>query len=131
MPAASNRLNGDFSAQAPNQAWVADITFVCTREGWLYLAIVLDLFSLLPQDRRSRQRLEPAPGARPRGARSGPDHAPTQPGLIHHGDRGGQYLSAKYQDRLDCYGIICSMSRPGRCADNAAAESFFHTLKTE
>jgi transposase InsO family protein len=129
LPAAPNHLDGDFSAKAPNQVWVADITFVRTREGWLYLAIVLDLFS--------RKIVGHASASNPRQelALQALDQAlimrRPQPGLIHHSDRGGQYLSAEYQDRLDRFGIVCSMSRPGRCEDNAAAESFFHTLKTE
>ncbi len=129
LPAAPNRLNGDFSAPTPNRVWVADITQVRTREGWLYLAIVLDLFSrkvvghasaVNPRQELALEALDQALRTRR-----------PPPGLLHHSDRGGQYLSAEYQDRLDRHGIVCSMSRPGRCADNAAAESFFHTLKTE
>jgi putative transposase len=129
LPAAPNRLNGDFSAKAPNQIWVSDITFVRTREGWLYLAIVLDLFSrkIVGHASASNPRQELALEALHQALIT----RRPQPGLIHHSDRGGQYLSAEYQDRLDRHGIVCSMSRPGRCADNAAAESFFHTLKTE
>ena len=129
MPAASNHLNGDFSAEAPNRVWVGDITQVRTREGWLYLAILIDLFSrkVVGHAEASNARQELALQALEAAIRSRrPD-----PGLLHHTDRGGQYLSAEYQDCLDRNGIICSMSRPGRCADNAAAESFFHTLKTE
>lgn len=128
-PAAPNLLKGDFSAAAPNRVWVGDITQVRTREGWLYLAVLIDLFSrkVVGHASASSPRQELALEALAQAVRS----RRPRPGLIHHSDRGGQYLSAEYQDQLDRHGILCSMSRPGRCADNAAAESFFHTLKTE
>jgi transposase InsO family protein len=128
-PAPSNRLAGDFTASTPNQIWVGDLTQIRTREGWLFLAILLDLYSRKivghataprPEQELALQALAMAVAARK-----------PQPGLVHHTDRGGQYLSAEYQDQLDCHGMICSMSRPGRCQDNAVAESFFHTLKAE
>ena len=129
MPAAPNLVNGRFEAPAPNVVWVADVTQVRTREGWLYLAIVLDLYS------RKIIGFATAPHARQELALTALDHAIRSrrpaPGLIHHSDRGGQYLSAEYQDRLDQHGLRCSMSRPYRSVDNAVAESFFHTLKTE
>lgn len=129
MPAAPNLLGGDFSATAPNRVWVGDITQVRTREGWLYLAVLLDLFSrkVVGHASASSPRQELAIEALDQAIRT----RRPRPGLIHHTDRGDQYLSAEYQDCLDRHGIVCSMSRPGRCADNAAAESFFHTLKTE
>jgi putative transposase len=124
-----NRLAGDFTASAPNTVWVGDLTQVRTREGWLYLAVLIDLFS--------RKVVGYATSARPQQelalealARAVATRKPAA-GLVHHTDRGGQYLSAEYQDRLDRHGMICSMSRPGHCQDNAVAESFFHTLKTE
>ena len=129
LPAAPNLLDGNFGVAAPNRAWVGDITQVRTREGWLYLAILLDLFSRRivgyatanhPRQELALEALDMAVTARR-----------PPPGLIHHTDRGGQYGSAEYQDRLDRYGMVCSMSRAGRCVDNAVAESFFHTLKTE
>ena len=128
-PAPPNRLAGDFTASRPNEVWVGDLTQVRTREGWLFLAIVLDLFSrkivgyataARPQQELALEALARAIAARRPAA-----------GLVHHTDRGGQYLSAEYQEQLDRHGMICSMSRPGRCQDNAVAESFFHTLKAE
>jgi transposase InsO family protein len=129
MPAAPNLVNGRFQAAAPNELWVADVTQLRTREGWLYLAIVLDIYS------RKIVGSATAPHARQELALGALHQALTtrrpSPGLIHHSDRGGQYLSAEYQDRLDRHGVRCSMSRPYRSVDNAVAESFFHTLKTE
>ena len=129
MPAAPNRLERCFTAAGPNRVWASDITIVKTAEGWLHLAIVLDLFSrkvvgwAMSEAVTQTLALEALQMAlanrRPR------------PGLVHHSDRGGQYLSAAYQHLLDEHGVVCSMSRPGNCLDNAVAESFFHTLKTE
>jgi len=129
MPAAPNRLDRDFTAPAPNGIWTADITQIRTSEGWLFLAVVLDLFSrrivgwtaaARPEQALAVEALQQAIHSRRPAA-----------GLLHHSDRGGQYASANYQDVLDRHGMICSMSRPGNCLDNAVVESFFHTLKTE
>ncbi len=129
LPAPPDQLRKNFSADAPNRIWVGDLTQVRTREGWLYLATILDLYSRKivgyatadrPLQELALEALDQAVELRR-----------PQAGLIHHTDRGGQYLSAEYQDRLDQHGMICSMSRPGHCEDNAVAESFFHTLKTE
>ena len=129
LPAPPDRLCRDFTAEAPNEVWVGDLTQVRTREGWLFLAVLLDLFS--------RKIVGYATAARPLQelalealARAVANRQP-EPGLVHHTDRGGQYLSTEYQDQLDQHGIVCSMSRPGHCEDNAVAESFFHTLKAE
>jgi putative transposase len=128
-PAPPNRLAGNFTAAWPNQVWVGDLTQVRTRQGWLFLAILLDLYARKivgyataprPLQELALQALAMALAARK-----------PQPGLVHHTDRGGQYLSAEYQEQLDRHGIVCSMSRPGRCQDNAVAKSFFHTLKAE
>jgi len=128
-PVAPNLLARDFEATAPNQKWVADITYIPTREGWLYLAAILDLYSRIVvgwsmAGRMTRKlvldALEMAMGRRRPG-----------PGLIHHSDRGSQYACGDYQKALGIHGMICSMSRKGDCWDNAAMESFFHTLKTE
>lgn len=129
QPASPDLLRRDFRAPRKDRIWVGDVTQIRTGEGWLYLAILLDLYSrkivgwstaASPRQDVALEALEMAVAQRrPR------------PGLIHHTDRGGQYASAAYQDLLDGHGIRCSMSRPGRCLDNAAAESFFHTLKTE
>ena len=129
LPAAPNRLHQDFKAQAPNEKWVADITYVWTVEGWLYLAVILDLFSrkvvgMAMSDRLKKEvvmtALSQALGRR---ELSG--------SLTHHSDKGSQYTSMGFQDMLKAQNIICSMSGTGNCFDNAVAESFFHTLKTE
>lgn len=129
LPVAPNRLERDFSATGPDQVWAADITYIRTREGWLYLAVILDLFSRLVVgwavgDTLSRhlplRALQMALGRRrPR------------PGTVHHSDRGSQYASQDYQDLLAQEGLLCSMSRKGDCYDNAVVESFFDTLKVE
>ncbi len=129
MPVAPNTLARDFTADAPNEVWVTDITYIPTGEGWLYLAAILDLYSRRVvgwsmSERITRQltldALSMALAARtPSG------------GLLHHSDRGSQYASADYRAALDDAGIECSMSRKGNCWDNAVAESFFATLKTE
>jgi transposase InsO family protein len=128
-PVAPNRLNQDFQAGAPNCKWVADITYIATNEGWLYLACILDLFSrkivgwamkatmtttlvLEALDMALRQR------------------KPTVK-LLHHSDRGSQYASLAYQAHLADHQLEVSMSRTGNCYDNAVMESFWATLKTE
>ena len=129
LPSAPNLLERRFSAAAPNRVWVGDITMIRTGEGWLYLAMLLDLYS--------RKIVGWATAASPRQELAldafsmALEQRRPGTGLIHHTDRGGQYCSAEYQDQLDRHGIRCSMSRPGNCLDNAVAESFFHTLKTE
>lgn len=128
-PAAPNRLERCFRAARPNRVWASDITIVKTAEGWLHLAIVLDLYSRKvvgwATSRAVTQTLALEALAMALAVRK------PKPGLVHHSDRGGQYLSASYQHLLDDHGALCSMSRPGNCLDNAVAESFFHTLKTE
>jgi putative transposase len=126
---APNLLDRQFEATAPNQKWAADFTYVWTAEGWLFVAVVLDLFSrrvvgwsmqptmtaqlvmdalLMAVFRRGRPRA-----------------------VLHHSDQGSQYTSEDFQRLLAAHGIVCSMSRRGNCWDNAAMESFFSTLKTE
>lgn len=129
LPVAPNILNRQFARERPNEAWVADITYIPTEEGWLYLAAIMDLFSRrivgwAMGDRISRHlalRALDMAAQRRRPPR----------GLIHHSDRGSQYASRDYQKRLKKYGMICSMSRKGNCWDNAPMESWFHTLKVE
>jgi putative transposase len=130
LPLAPNILAGRFSAwERPNQVWVGDITYIPTAEGWLYLSVLLDLFSRrivgwamdkhmtlhlpLRALKMAIQRREPSKG------------------LIHHSDRGSQYASHEYRAEVEGAGMICSMSAKGRCYDNAVAESFFHNLKVE
>jgi transposase InsO family protein len=126
---AANTLNRDFQADRPNQKWVGDITYLRVREGWLYLAVVLDLFS-----RRvvgwaltcqmtvalTLQAIDVAIQQRR-----------VTPPVLAHSDQGSQYTAAAYQQRLVAWNIQGSMSRRGNCWDNAVAESFFATLKTE
>lgn len=129
LPIAPNVLERDFTATAPNRVWVTDITFLWTKQGWLYLAAILDLFSrrvvgwatsenvdrhlaLAALDKALAGRRPPA-------------------GLVHHSDRGSTYAAADYQKALRTRGFESSMSRKGDCWDNAVAESFFATLKRE
>ena len=128
-PVAPNVLERHFEADHPNQRWTTDITFIWTWEGWLYLAVVLDLYArrgvgwaVQPhlQTELALEALQLALGRR----------VPA-PGLVHHSDRGCQYAAEAYQRVLREHGIVCSMSRTGDCWDNAVTESFFATLKTE
>lgn len=129
LPVASNLLNRNFQPARPDAVWCSDITYLWTMEGWLYLAVVIDLFSRkvvgwamsgkmktsLVTEALSMAYWRRKPGQ----------------GLIHHSDRGSQYAGCEYQNPLGAYGMICSMSRKGNCWDNAVVESFFHILKTE
>lgn len=129
LPVARNLLNREFLRERPNEAWVADITYIRTKEGWLYLAAVMDLYSRrivgwAMGDEISRHLALRALDMAVQRRR--PPH-----GLIHHSDRGSQYASEDYQNALKKYGMTCSMSRKGCCYDNAAMESWFHTLKVE
>jgi len=126
---AENVLRRQFDATQPNQKWAGDITFVATREGWLYVAVLLDLYSRrvvgwamgarITTD-LTHTALTMAVQQRQVGAR-----------VLHHSDRGSQYTAEQYQQGLTRYGLQCSMSRPGNCWDNAVVESFFASLKTE
>jgi len=126
---APNVLDRNFLVHAPNNAWVGDITYLRTAEGWMYLAVILDLFSrrvvgwAMEDNMRTDLVLVALKQAISRRA--------PRSGLIHHTDRGSQYASKDYQAVLDAHGIECSMSRKGNCWDNAVAESFFGTLKVE
>jgi len=126
---ATNHLARRFTVAAPNQVWAADITGIPTHEGWLYLAVVLDLWSRRIVGWALRPTLETEVVC------AALDVAVARrawrPGLLHHSDRGAQYTSERYQARLRRHGFRCSMSRPGNCYDNAPVESFFRTLKTE
>ena len=129
LPVAPNRLDQQFRVDEPNKIWCGDITYLWTLEGWLYLAVIIDLYSrkvvgwaldrqlktslVLEALRMAYWRQKPAPG------------------LIYHSDRGSQYATGDYQRQLEIFHMIPSMSRKGDCYDNAVAESFFHTLKTE
>ena len=129
LPVAANLLNRDFTPSAPNQTWTSDMTYLWTDEGWLYLAIVLDLFnrevvgwSLQPRmtadivtDALTMAWFRRKPAV----------------GLMHHSDRGSQYASQPFQHKLREYGMICSMSRKGNCWDHAPTESWFNSFKNE
>ena len=129
LPAAPNRLQRQFWASAPNRRWISDITSLRTGQGWLHLAIVLDLFSRRIVGWAMHATLTQAL-VREALAMALAERHPA-PGLLFHSDRGGQYLSASVQQLLDAHGLVASTNRPGSCLDNAVAESFFHTLKTE
>jgi transposase InsO family protein len=128
-PVAENLLDQEFTAEAPNQRWAADITYIATNQGWLYLAVVMDLYSRrIVGWSMSRwinrhlviDALNMAIGARrPEGE------------LLHHSDRGSQYTSEDFRDELLKHGIDCSMSARGNCYDNAVVESFFGLMKRE
>jgi len=126
---APNRLQRQFHARAANQRWVADVTYLDTREGWLYLAVILDLFSrrVVGWAVRPTLHTEVATAALQMALR----HRHPPPGLLHHSDQGIQYASADYQAILAAHHVVPSMSRRGDCWDNAVAESFFSTLKQE
>lgn len=129
LPVAPNLLNRGFEVQEPDRAYVSDITYIWTQEGWLYLAVVIDLFSrqvvgwsmsnrmktdlIINALTMARWRRQPGTG------------------LMFHSDRGSQYCSKRFQKELKDHGMISSMSRKGNCWDNAVAESFFGSLKTE
>ena len=129
MTIRQNLLDRRFTMPTLNRGWVTDITYVWTLEGWLYLAVILDLFSRRVVGWSLSERLEPgiALGALKMALQ---DRQPPQ-GLLHHSDRGSQYASHEYQQLLAVHGIQSSMSRKGNCWDNAVAESFFATLKVE
>jgi putative transposase len=128
-PIAPNVLKRNFEPKAPNQSWATDVTYVYTGEGWLYLAVMLDLFSrrvvgwaasVTNDTALALAALQSALAARQ-----------PKPGLIHHSDRGSPYASGDYRQALNARGLVPSMSRTGDCWDNAVAESFFASLKAE
>lgn len=129
LPIAPNHLQQDFSAGAPNTKWVSDVTYVWTQEGWLYLAVIMDLYSRAiigwcMQARMTRNLVcEALSSALER------RYFPQQ--VIVHSDRGSQYASEDYRQLLHKHQLVGSMSKRGDCYDNAAMESFFHTLKVE
>ena len=126
---APNTLERRFEAARPNQRWVADFTYIWTAEGWLFLAVVLDLYSrrVVGWSMKSQMTAELVTDALMMALwRRGPDKE-----LLHHSDQGSQYTSDMFQRLLKDHGIECSLSRRGDCWDNAAMESFFSSLKTE
>lgn len=129
LPVAPNLLDQDFTAAAPNQKWVGDITYLWTDEGWLYLATVIDLYSRCVVGWAMSERMTAQLVCDALQMALWRRHSPT--GVIVHSDRGSQYCSAAYKALLSKHGLMCSMSGKGNCYDNACAESFFHTLKVE
>lgn len=129
LPVAENKLNQEFKASRPNEKWVTDITYIWTKEGWLYLAVVLDLFSRKVVGWSMDETMEK--GLVMNALNMALKVRQPQKGLLHHSDRGSQYASLEYQKLLRDQQITCSMSRKGNCYDNAAMESFFATLKQE
>ena len=129
LPVSPNRLERDFTAQGPNQRWVGDISYLRTTEGWLFLAVLLDLFSRRVVGWSLHDSLETAVASR--AFEMARDTRLPDVGLIHHSDRGVQYASGDYAKLLAGAGAIGSMSRKGDCWDNAVAESFFSSLKAE
>ena len=126
---AENILNRNFTADRPNRKWAADITYIPTKMGWLYLAVVMDLFSRRivgwsMSDTIDSQLVQSA-------MRMALDHRNPDAGVIHHSDRGVQYACDDFQKLLKDNKAVCSMSRKGNCWDNACVESFFGSLKTE
>ena len=129
LPVSSNLLNRDFTADRPNRKWCGDISYIWTDEGWMYLAVIIDLYSHAVigwsiQSTMSRKLVCDALMMalwRRRFPR----------GVLFHSDRGSQYCSNDYQKMLKTFGFIGSMSRKGNCWDNSVVESFFHSLKTE
>ncbi len=129
MPVAPNLLDRNFNPAAPNRVWTSDITYLWTNEGWLYLAVVLDLFNreVIGWSLQPRMTAELVTDA----LRMAWFRRRPAPGLMHHSDRGSQYASHAFQQQLAAYGMTCSMSRKGNCWDNAPTESFFNSLKNE
>jgi len=129
LPVAPNLLERDFTPEAPNRVWTSDITYLWTGEGWLYLAIVLDLFNreVVGWSLKPRMTADIVTDALTMAwFRRKPDA-----GLIHHSDRGSQYASHAFRAKLREYGMVCSMSRKGNCWDNAPTESWFNSFKNE
>lgn len=129
LPVAANLLSRQFQVGAPDRAWCSDITYLWTMQGWLYLAVILDLFSRkvvgwAMSNRINAQLVLDA-------LRMAYWRRKPPADLLHHSDRGSQYASKAYQEELKKYNMLCSMSRKGDCWDNAVAESFFRSLKTE
>ena len=129
LPISNNILNREFTVTKPNTYWVGDISYIWTQEGWLYLATVIDLYSRAIvgwslQERMTSKIVEDA-------LLMAINKRKLKTGLLFHSDRGSQYASDSFRKILKKYKIISSMSRKGNCWDNAVAESFFKTIKTE
>lgn len=128
-PVAPNTLNRQFWAAGPNEKWVGDITYIKTREGWLYLAAVLDIYSRKVVGWAMDKQMEE--GLVASALHMATTHRRPGEGLLHHSDRGSQYAAHDYQQLLDAHKMTVSMSRKGDCYNNAVMESFWSTLKAE
>jgi putative transposase len=129
LPVAENLMDRNFSASKPNQKWTQDITYIWTREGWLYLAVVIDLFARMivgwsMSERMGQELVIDA-------LRMAIWRRKKPLGVMVHSDRGSQYCAKEFQKLIGEYSMVCSMSRKGECWDNAPTESFFHSLKVE
>lgn len=128
---APNHLDQNFTVEEPNKIWVSDISYVYTEEGWLYIAVVMDLFSRKIIGLSMGDRLETELVLKAFKQALYHRKIPFGQELLHHSDRGCQYTSYEFQEIANRHGIKLSMSAKGHCYDNAVAESFFHTIKTE
>ncbi len=129
FPVATNHLNRQFAFAAPNKVWAGDLTYIWTMEGWLYLAVLLDLYSRAVVGWAMGDRLMGE--LTQQALQMALQRRQPNPGLLHHSDRGSQYAAIAYQQALTVAGITASMSRKGNCWDNACVESFFGTFKRE
>lgn len=129
MPTPANLLDRKFTADSPDRVWAGDVTFLPTSEGWLYLAVLLDLYSRRVVGWAMSERNDEALTLS--ALQMAIDQRQPEPGLVHHSDRGTTYASGTYQDVLAKHRMVCSMSRKGNCWDNAVVESFFSTLDIE
>jgi len=130
LPLAPNILNREFNPSKPNKAWASDITYVWTKEGWLYLAVTMDLYSrkIVGWSLQDRMKKSLVVDAFSMGLKR---RRPNTEDLLHHSDRGSQYASSDFQNLLLENKFTCSMSRKGECYDNAVVESFFKSLKND
>ncbi len=129
FPIAENLLNREFTPGAANRVWASDITYVRTRQGWLYVAVTIDLFSRKVVGWATSSKVDAKLAAR--ALRMAVNTRRPARGLMHHSDQGSQYASDLFQKALEDHGMICSMSRRGNCWDNAPVESFFGSMKVE
>lgn len=129
LPVHANKLNRSFHVAEPNRVWAADLTYIWTMEGWLYLAVIIDLFSRRVIGWSMGETMEKKLVIDALSMALGQRRITGE--ILHHSDRGSQYASKEYQETLGKAGITCSMSRKGNCWDNSVVESFFSTLKRE
>jgi transposase InsO family protein len=129
LPMSPNRVDRKFTTPEPNRVWAGDVTYLPTREGWLFLAVLLDLYSRRVVGWAMSEANDEALTLA--ALQMALDQRQPQPGLVHHSDRGATYASNAYQDALARHRIVSSMSRKGNCWDNAVVESFFSTLDIE